>query len=78
MFFSDDDHCADNPGYKKRGKGPGAYTHPFSFSAGWFFIEVLNFEQSGWDQQMSYTWFSDRWILPAPYYKTSVVYKEGN
>ena len=51
-------------------------THLASVQDG--FIEVLNFEQSGWDQQMSYTWFSDRWILPAPYYKTSVVYKEGN
>ena len=24
---------------------------------------------------MSYTWFSDRWVLPAVYYKTTVVYK---
>ena len=31
---------------------------------------------NGWDQQMSYTWFSDRWVLPAPYYKTTVVYKD--
>mmetsp|Transcript_78290 Transcript_78290/g.123212 ORF Transcript_78290/g.123212 Transcript_78290/m.123212 type:complete len:550 (+) Transcript_78290:87-1736(+) len=31
---------------------------------------------NGWDQQMSYTWFSDRWVLPAVYYKTSMVYKD--
>lgn len=31
---------------------------------------------NGWDQQMSYTWASDRWVMPAPYYKTSVVYAD--
>eukprot|EP00913_Durusdinium_trenchii_P028200 g26438.t1 len=31
---------------------------------------------NAWDQQMSYTWASDRWVLPAPYYKTSVVYAD--
>ena len=36
----------------------------------------LQFCGSGWDQQMSYTWFSDRWVLPAPYYKTSMVYED--
>ena len=36
----------------------------------------LQFWRSGWDQQMSYTWFSDRWVLPAPYYKTSMVYED--
>ena len=25
---------------------------------------------------MSYTWASDRWVMPAPYYKTSVVYAD--
>jgi len=30
----------------------------------------------GWDQQMSYTWASDRWVMPAPYYTTSVVYAD--
>lgn len=24
---------------------------------------------------MSYTWFSDRWVMPAPYYKTSMIYE---
>lgn len=32
--------------------------------------------QTGWDQQMSYTWASDRWVMPAPYYTTTVVYAD--
>ncbi|CAL1157294.1 unnamed protein product [Cladocopium goreaui] len=31
---------------------------------------------NGWDQQMSYTWASNRWVMPAPYYTTSVVYAD--
>ena len=31
---------------------------------------------NGWDQQISYTWASNRWVMPAPYYKTSVVYAD--
>jgi len=31
---------------------------------------------NGWDQQMAYTWFSDRWVMPAVYYKTTVVYTD--
>ena len=31
---------------------------------------------NGWDQQMSYTWASDRWVMPAPYYSTTVVYAD--
>jgi len=31
---------------------------------------------NAWDQQMSYTWASNRWVLPAPYYKTSVSYAD--
>lgn len=31
---------------------------------------------NGWDQQISYTWYSSRWVLPAPYYRTSVVYDD--
>ena len=38
--------------------------------------QCLSLRRPGWDQQMSYTWFSDRWVLPAVYYKTSMVYKD--
>ena len=39
-------------------------------------LQMFLRRKTGWDQQMSYTWASDRWVMPAPYYKTTVVYAD--
>mmetsp|Transcript_35700 Transcript_35700/g.66491 ORF Transcript_35700/g.66491 Transcript_35700/m.66491 type:complete len:564 (-) Transcript_35700:263-1954(-) len=56
-------------------QGPGLSEKPWFSVLGNHDWGGFKFD-NGWDQQLSYTWFSDRWVLPAPYYKTTVVYKD--
>eukprot|EP00931_Biecheleriopsis_adriatica_P074191 TRINITY_DN4830_c1_g1_i1.p1 TRINITY_DN4830_c1_g1~~TRINITY_DN4830_c1_g1_i1.p1 ORF type:complete len:553 (+),score=100.02 TRINITY_DN4830_c1_g1_i1:133-1791(+) len=32
---------------------------------------------NGWDQQIAYTWKSDRWVMPAAYYTAQVIFKDA-
>mmetsp|Transcript_2876 Transcript_2876/g.6516 ORF Transcript_2876/g.6516 Transcript_2876/m.6516 type:complete len:563 (+) Transcript_2876:71-1759(+) len=56
-------------------QGPGLSEKPWFSVLGNHDWGGFKFD-NGWDQQLSYTWFSDRWVLPAPYYKTTIVYKD--